>query len=510
MKWKRKIKKIPGVTGKKTEKKTSKPFSEENKAVQKADRSQETLKKPIKKTSPEEDKGKLILKTKKSALPAVKQKPDKIPKGTVKAKAKQTFVSKSQRSIQFLRSKSDPKKYKIVETDKKGNKTIKRGVINYVSLNDIKKTEKGKYKTRRDTRALESTTKEVKPGCFIIDNQTEAGFCPTCLREGDKNDSVLFTFLKREDFKDALKDLLGKVKKEKIKRVHSKTVISGNAIEKICSPEISLNAIIRNFNDTCPGYKFKKFFKTMYCESCKKGIPPEVTMAMMSIESGGNCPATLKADREESTGILQINSKVHQCRDHRTGRIHEKNTKENLQCFKNPINNINKSIEILSGYYSSVNNKKTPQCKPWLKMTNEERDGWRRGVSAYNGGPMWTSRAIESARDKRTLKGTEYLKSHHRRAGGKKYKKDDASWEKLRMYYFIEKLSQGVKANDNDKCTDRRRERGTGRKISCTISNLAHTEAVLGRNVKSSSPSMVDIWSQYIKKKKNKVSCKKK
>ena len=392
---------------------------------------------------------------------------------------------------------------------KKGNETVKIGAIKLTSLNDMKKSKTGNYTTKKNTLALATTTKEVRPGCFVIDKpeeKTEAGFCFDCHRGGDNDDSVLFSLLKKKVFKSALLGHLKTIQSKSADKVRSQTVVSGDTIQKICSPEKSLKIIIKNFNKTCPKYKFERFFKTMYCESCKKGIPPEIMMAMMSIESGGRCPAQSKNNLERSAGLFQINANVHQCRDLK-GRTYKKKSRANLQCFKDPINNMNKSIDILFDHYKKVNDgaPDISQCKSWLNMTNKERDSWRRGVSAYNGGPGWLTRAIESVRNKETLKNSKYLSGQHK-ISNSPHKKDDASWEKLRLYYFVEKLSQGVKPTV--KCGDEHREKGTGRKISCTISNLAHTEAVLGRSVKSPSPAMVDIWSQYLKKKK--VSCKKK
>ena len=67
-------------------------------------------------------------------------------------------------------------------------------------------------------------------------------------------------------------------------------------------------------------------------------------------------------------------------------------------------------------------------------------------------------------------------------------RKSQVSWEDLRIYFLMEKLLPGNKE-------------GTGRKDSATLSNLAHTEAVLGQEVKGSPPGIVEFWSQYVKNK---------
>ena len=401
----------------------------------------------------------------------------------------------------FYQKKSNPDEIRVVDTDKQGNQTVQKGNIGFVSLETIKKTETGDYETNKDTYALPATIKEVQPGCFIIDKpkETEAGFCFECKRENGEEDSVLSSLLGDKNFTASLMNYLKKVRYNTKRKVSSQTVVSGNSIQKICSPEVSLKAIIKNFNKTCPQpYKnnFEAFFKKAYCESCKKGIPPEIMMAMMSVESAGRCPADSKNNREHSAGLFQINAKVHQCRDLQ-GNIYNKNTSANFQCLKDPIHNMNKSIDILFDHYGQVNEKAidTSQCKSWLEMTVTERDTWRRGVSAYNSGPGWLTRAIGSARNKETLQNTAYLIGAQKKPSSK-HKKDDVSWEKLRLYYFIERLSPGNK-------------RATGRKLNLTISNLAHTEAVLGRNVNSSAPAMVEIWAQYKTEflKRNKTLC---
>ena len=67
-------------------------------------------------------------------------------------------------------------------------------------------------------------------------------------------------------------------------------------------------------------------------------------------------------------------------------------------------------------------------------------------------------------------------------------RKSTVSWEELRRYFLMEKLLQGDKEGYK-----------TGRKNSATLSNLAHVEAVLGREAKGSPPGVVEYWSQYVK-----------
>ena len=403
----------------------------------------------------------------------------------------------------FIRNVSNPDEIRVLDVNEQGQIIIQAGKVSFVPLNDIQQTENGNFETQKETVALPATTKEVKPGCFVIDKpeETEAGYCIEC---DPGNNSVLSSMGKNKKFVYDMKDYLNKVKSKGAKRVQAQTVVSGDAVTKICSPEVSLKAIIRNFNRTCPApYKnnFEGFFKTAYCESCKKGIPPEIMMAMMSIESAGKCRAETQSSYENSVGLFQVNAKFHSCRD-RQGKTYKRNTAANRECFKDPINSMNSGIDILFKHYGQVNPSPpvTSQCRSWLKMDATERDGWRRGVSAYNGGPGWLTRAIESVRNPQTLQSTQYLSGTHKKVISK-HKTDSMPWEELKLAYLAEKLIQKVKKGTL--------KGATGRRLDLTISNLAHTEAVLGRNVKTSAPGMVEIWAQYKNQflKKNPKPC---
>ena len=368
------------------------------------------------------------------------------------------------------------------------------------SLDQIEAT----YTVSRDTQALPAGTKKVKPDCFVINRQeeeTEAGFCVNCVR--DENNNVLNSLVENQGFLSSLQNYLQKVAVSSESKVTKQTVIQKSGVQKICSPEISLKAVIDNFNKTCsPANDFEDFFKKAYCQSCQKGAPVEIMMSMMSIESAGRCSALAQNELEASSGLFQVDGKQHQCRDKETGLTYSKATHSNLQCLKNPINNLTKAIDILVDHYDQTNPKPLSkgQCKSWISLNSKERDSWRRGVSAYNGGPDWVTRAIKSARDTRTLSGTSYLLEAHKRANLSEEKNDTASWEQLRLFYFIEKLSPNNSGGHHGlpECNSflEKDQGGTGRRLCLTVSNLAHTEAVLGREVKGSM-GMVEIWSQY-------------
>ena len=250
-----------------------------------------------------------------------------------------------------------------------------------------------------------------------------------------------------------------------------KNQIGNLSEDQICSPGEKLSHIIKNFEKTCSPYKrpggFKDFFQDFSCKSCKQGIPIELMMAMMSIESSGRCNAH-NSEGENSIGLFQVNADSHQC----TSR-HSVKTIKNIQCLKDLGNNWNKATEILTLWYNITNGSEIKKpCKDWIKMNSDERDSFRRAVAGYNGGGGWVTHAIRTGRNNAKGDTSSY---------GKSYRKDVASWEEIRAFYFIQNL---------------RKTRKT-RLIDNNISNLAHTEAVLGREIKGSPIGMIEVWSQY-------------
>ncbi len=501
--------------------------------------------------------------------------------GVEKTATNTEAVSKPKTITQILQvSTTDPPaKFRLLEEDENGNIKVSEGQTGYIPADDMEvikistasfspkpsalpvkenvppppmpsKPQKKLLGAGVSAQAKKSTSffpaaiKEVQSGCFVIDREktkTEAGFCFDCnLALSNQGKNVVEQIIK------VLGERLSIIDKKSLDKQVVKLGEGGVNTVKICSPEVSLKEIIKNFEKTCPSpYRdFKKFAQKTYCESCKRGVAPEIMLAMMSIESAGKCAAvgTLnEKSREQSVGLFQVDSSQHQCLDNK------KRGDANLQCLKNPINNLNTSIDILIKHYSEVNVEpfKQNKCKDWLKMNPTERDSWRRAVAAYNGGPGWISRVFYAAENiDKTLKNTDYLNFTHtfkttrqcktvemcikkrsdsicdkirkhyentplrqisKNCWGMidflKRKENNSSiwkmdWEELRAYYFLEKLSPGNK-------------RGTGRQTRWNESNLAHTEAVLGREAgnKSISRGMAELWREYITKNKFKDSC---
>ena len=394
------------------------------------------------------------------------------------------------------------------------NSIQSEGGTQTTSIDPVVESSTPTVTVEKDTFGFQGTQGEGT-GCFTPGEnpvQTEAGFCFNCDRENlTENNNILSQLAENSNFWDGIADFLNKATHQAKKKVR----LAGVGVTedynwtKICSPNIALKALINNFNRDCP-MSFDKFFNSAYCESCKQSIPPEIMFALMSIESSASCPARAQNELEDSFGLFQINSQEHGCRDHSTNQTYNKNTKRSRECLKNPVNNLMKSVDILKDYYTKLNPEpptKSEGCQPWSQMDNKKKDHWRKGVAAYNSGPGWVTRAIKSVKVRTSNYNTEMTGSHTGNKWKKameKYKNEDPSWEEMRVYFFTEKLihnpslrmpERGVKLGDK-----LAGERGSGRRLSLTLNNIAYTEAILGRNADKSYPGMVDIWEQYIAK----------
>ena len=264
------------------------------------------------------------------------------------------------------------------------------------------------------------------------------------------------------------------------------------AVGKLCGEEGMLSTVINNFKKSC-GREFSDFLPKLYCDSCRSGILPDVMLSMMTAESLGKCNALNKGQgtAEASVGLFQVDATQHQCRRNNIG------TSANEECLYDPINNLFYGKKILSEFYNQVNpNVGENMCfKSWKDIPVEKRDAWRRAVSAYNGGPGWVNRAVESVENIKFKKGKNLRGTHKNNILTGVAKQSKTDWETLRMYYFKEKLHGR-----------------NGRDIQFTISNIAHVEAIFGREKEGSHPALIDAWSEYIQEyvNKNKKSLKQK
>ncbi len=315
-----------------------------------------------------------------------------------------------------------------------------------------------------------SRTKEILEGCVVID-KVQSGFCFDC----DTPNNI-------KQVETEIKDLLQKVNTKRRRNISGK----GIRDSKICHPNTSLRNVIRNFNNTCRPEQFNKFFEKIYCDSCQNGVPPEVMLAMMTVESSGKCGSVNRSRVENSVGLFQINSRQHNC----TSR-HRRRSKANWNCLMKPVNNLRKSLSILKNFFRKVNDtsqtKLVSSCETnWTQLSPQTRDAYRKAMSAYNGGNIWIDRAVQVVENIRNLNNSK-LGKYNRDAIQGVAKLSDANWEQLRVYYFVEKLNSRH-----------------GRAPKNTISNLAYTEAILGREASGSPRGVVEHWVQYIRKNKPK------
>ena len=250
------------------------------------------------------------------------------------------------------------------------------------------------------------------------------------------------------------------------------------AANKLCTEKGMLSEVISKFEESC-GMKLSDFLPQLYCESCNSGILPDVMLAMMAAESVGNCKALNRDSEtgEASVGLFQVDAKQHKCRNNTMGST------ANEECLYNPVNNLFYGKKVLSNFYNQVNpDIGENMCfKSWKDIPVTKRDAWRRAVSAYNGGPAWVNRAVESVENIKFEKGTNLFGTHANNTLSGVAQQSEADWEALRLYYFKEKLHGR-----------------NGRDIQMTISNIAHVEAIFGREVENGHPALIDAWSDYI------------
>ena len=340
--------------------------------------------------------------------------------------------------------------------------------------------ENTQFQTKRDTQVLPASAGviEIKKGCFKIkkkDVQSQASFCFSCIRDNKENKRFK-QLLTEEHLMKKLTSFLTEVTRDATNRIRGKLpkdIKAKDESTQICSPHKSLEKIKKNVNDTC-NYSggFEKFFKDTLCKSEKQGVPVELMMAMMSIESVGDCTVG-----KNDVGLWQIN-KQHQCKPgFKAGTV------ENKNCLRKTHNNLNKSFEILKDFYKAGNGKALkPPAKNWLDMSSEERNEFRRAVAGYNGG-YGLLQHLKAAKDSN-------------RKDLFSYKHDKSTWEEIRAFYFSHYLRPSSYSPKK-------------RSLTLDSSNIAHVEAVLGREVKNSVPGIIEIWAQYKINflKKNPVQC---
>lgn len=272
------------------------------------------------------------------------------------------------------------------------------------------------------------------------------------------------------------------------------------------------------FRRSC-GFDFRTFLPEIVGEAKRRSMPPEILLSMMTLESGGDCfasveeggkdPATGQALR--SRGLFQVHAKftsLRACGDAQKERIRRAQSagelREGPRCAENPVLNLRAATKVLADKAEAlVSGSKTYEIYDfeekrarsgrncWRKKRitisafdkkrlrdkrgRPTRDLWRMAVSAYNGGERWVFRAKRNIDAFNALHGT---------------KVDPYDWNSLKDYYFRRTLSRkqqiryfGAQERDRD--------------LDYAILNVIYAENLvpsLGATAKGETPNLADLW----------------
>jgi hypothetical protein len=247
----------------------------------------------------------------------------------------------------------------------------------------------------------------------------------------------------------------------------------------------AIESVIANFQSSCR-LDFKKFIPEIKKQAKKRQIPVETLLAMITIESGGDCFASVAEGGNDpvtgkplfSRGLFQVHAnftKYHGCTDKQKKSIQGAKSiaalRKGPRCVENPILNLEAAAKVLEDkakalaknsqpyeifYLSESKTKGKKHC--WLKKTIHvagfdakrlrdkkgkfNRNLWRMAVSAYNGGERWVFRAKRNIEVFNKLHGTSV---------------NAYDWDSLKDYYFRRTLTRqqqlryfGVQERDRD------------------------------------------------------------
>ena len=210
-------------------------------------------------------------------------------------------------------------------------------------------------------RVFSGAAAEAEKGlwqCATTDQSGDSRFCESCesFVSSDEGQGILEDV---ETIRKGIRDVGEKTKKKLKAQLGKKEGV-------ICSPEAGhVGGILRSFNCRCnPAYTigkrcpssykcghkpFEEFFPKAFCESCAQGVPLEIMLSIMHIESSGRCKVLNTAGDEVSAGLFQINSQVHSCGNN------EPKTFANKKCFLNlpPHGILKYAVKILKEKYKN-------------------------------------------------------------------------------------------------------------------------------------------------------------
>ena len=284
------------------------------------------------------------------------------------------------------------------------------------------------------------------PSCVNVDNtNTEAmNICVDCLTEHSEADALLqFQYRYSQKLKHQVCNVLN----------------------------IFSSSVKNKFNRSCHPAQFDDYVKDLICQSCQEKVPPALMMSMMTIESGGDCKVI--GDDGRSKGLFQINTTNSMPRGHRVN-VNRRCDPSQSQCILNPNQNLKQSIRILKQKYQMTNSDQPAnfQCSSSDPVSNQQMDHWRKAVAGYNGGQeriQTINRLIQNKPNGLTQEAWGNM----------------SEWEKIRTYYF------SCQRDDVRNCdtVDFRN----------SISNLAHTEVILGAYNTRQSSSLFQTWNDTAK-----------
>lgn len=235
------------------------------------------------------------------------------------------------------------------------------------------------------------------------------------------------------------------------------------------------DGVMANVERTC---KVDNFLAELITSSKAKLVPPELMFPMMHGESSGSCDAVnYEQNGSISVGLFQINtnsSKFSFCGASYPNRF------KDPKCLENPETNLNEALRIMRAKYKMVNGQDPPRLKPWDEMSPRERDYWRKALAAYNGGQGYVYQAYHDIKSFNAKFGTDL---------------DPHDWRNRRLFFFRMALEEnGAKYFSN--------RYKYKRSVANAISNVTHTETILGTEPLTSSsyqgPGLIDRWKEYL------------
>jgi hypothetical protein len=231
----------------------------------------------------------------------------------------------------------------------------------------------------------------------------------------------------------------------------------------------AVQSVVAGFQSSCH-LDFKKFLPEIKRQAARHHIPAESLLAMMTIESGGDCFASVAEGGTDpvngkplfSRGLFQIHAnftKLQACSSEQKEAIQHAKSVTQLRrgprCVENPVLNLATAVQVLEDkaralvknsepyeiyYLNEAGSKSGQQCwmKKWIKVSGfdakrfKDKNGhwnrhlWRMAISAYNGGERWVFRAKRNIEAFNSLHGT---------------KVDPYNWDSLKDYYFRRTLN---------------------------------------------------------------------